>query len=123
VHHFDLRQAADALQAEPHSPQDGHRTITLYHYGSVTIVLILFETGSRLPEHVAEGLESIHVLDGDVIVTAEGHEYDLAGGSLLVLNPGTRRTIGARSAARLLLTVHLGGEKTLDAARRPEATE
>jgi quercetin dioxygenase-like cupin family protein len=122
-HYFDLRQAAAKLQNEPHPPQEGHRQIALYHYGSVTIVLFVFEAGSRLPEHVAEGLETIHALEGGLTVRSAGQTYELSSGSLLVINPGVSRSIEARNAARLLLTVHLGGEKTLDSPRRPEAMD
>jgi quercetin dioxygenase-like cupin family protein len=122
-HYFDLRQAAAQLQDEAHPPQEGHRQIALYHYGSVTVVLFVFEAGSKLPEHIAEGLETIHALEGDLTVRAQGQSYELSAESLLVINPGVSRSIEARSAARMLLTVHLGGEKTLDSPRRPEATQ
>ena len=122
-HFFDLRQAAETLQNEAHEAQDGHRQIALYHYGSVTVVLFVFEAGSQLPEHVAEGLETIHVLEGEITVRAQEQSYDLRADSLLVINPGVSRSIQAKTAARMLLTVHLGGEKTLDSPRRPEALE
>src|SRR5688500_12423314 len=83
-HFFDLRQTAQQLQNEAHEAQEGHRQIALYHYGSVTIVLFIFEAGSQLPEHVSEGLETIHVLEGELTVRAQEQTYELNADSLVV---------------------------------------
>ncbi len=92
-HYFDLSQSSQALQNEAHPAQGGHRQITLYHYGSVTMVLFLFEAGSSLPEHIAEGLDTIHVLEGDLTVKTPAQTYEMSAGSIVVLNPGVSRSI------------------------------
>jgi quercetin dioxygenase-like cupin family protein len=122
-HYFDLKQAVAGLLQEPHAAQQGHRQITLNHYGDVTIVLIAFEAGSSLPDHVAEGLETIQILDGAVTVRVDNQTMDIGAGHLLVLNPGVHRSMQAKEDSQILLTVHLGGDKHQDSPRRPELAQ
>jgi quercetin dioxygenase-like cupin family protein len=117
-HVFDLNQIHEQLCAEPHGAIEGHRQIALYHYGSVTQVLFAFDAGGKLDEHEANGVVSIHVLDGALTVEAEGQSNNLSAGQVLVLAPNVRHAVRADDAARMLLSVHLHGAKHDDAPHR-----
>lgn len=106
-HHVDLSAITAQLRAEPLPSQRNHRQETLYRHGPVTIALFLFERGARLPQHVAEGVVTVHVLEGRLNMTAEGKSHDLSAGQLLVMAPGVRHDVHAVDSTRMLLTVCL----------------
>ena len=117
-HVFDLQSIATDLKNEAHKATEGHRQIALYHYGSVTTLLFAFDEGGVLEEHQANGVVSIHVLDGAISVGVGEHTHELSGGQILVLSPNVRHDVRATQASRMLLTVHLHGGKHDDAPHR-----
>jgi quercetin dioxygenase-like cupin family protein len=106
---IDLEQVASRLQGEPSSENRKHRQETLYHHGPLTVALFLFDQGASLPQHVAEGVVTVHVLQGRLKMAASGQVHDLPAGSLLVLAPGVQHDVQAIEATRMLLTVCLEG--------------
>jgi quercetin dioxygenase-like cupin family protein len=106
-HIFDLSQALRELRAEAHPAQKGHKQVTIFHRAPITQVLFTFEPGSELADHAANGLVTIHVLEGHLTVQAAGQEQDLHAGMMLVLSPGVRHSVHAGEASAMLLTVHL----------------
>ncbi len=89
---FDLDAAVRDLRAEAPPTQRGHRQITLFKHLAVTQVLFAFDAGSALTNHVAHGLVTIHVLEGQVNVQADGADHALRAGHVLMLNPMWRMT-------------------------------
>jgi 5-deoxy-D-glucuronate isomerase len=86
------------VEAEPHQPQ-----ILASGEDARTIVLRL-PAGEELQEHEVHERARLVVVDGEVDVTTPGGETVSAGsGHLFEFDPGERRTISARSDARLLL--------------------
>lgn len=87
-----------AVEAEPHQPQilasaDDARTIVLH-----------LPAGEELQEHGVHERARLVVVDGEVEVTALGGEsVQASAGHLFEFDPGERRTVAARSDARLLL--------------------
>lgn len=106
-HLFSLADALAELRAEDHPARDGHRQITLFHRGSVAQVLFSFDAGGRLDQHSAGGLVTIHALEGRLEVEADGHDYKLAEGDVLILDPDVPHDVRAPERAAMLLTVHL----------------
>lgn len=106
-HVFDLSAALQKLRAEPHEAQRGHRQQTIFHRAPVTQVLFAFDAGGELAEHSADGLVTIHVLQGALSVQAGGENHDLQAGQMIVLAPGVPHDVRAAEAAAMLLTVHL----------------
>ena len=117
-HVYDLQAIAEDLKNEPHAATHGHRQIALYHYGSVTTLLFAFDEGGGLEAHQANGVVSIHVLDGAITIGLAEHTHELSGGQMLVLSPNVRHDVRATQASRMLLTVHLHGAKKDDAPHR-----
>jgi quercetin dioxygenase-like cupin family protein len=106
-HLFDLTAEAEALASEPTGERHGHRQITLFREGTTSILLFDFGADGYLLDHAADGHVAIQVLSGELLVGAEGEEHTLPTGSLLVLRPNVRHDVRARTASRMLLTVHL----------------
>jgi quercetin dioxygenase-like cupin family protein len=106
-HLFDLDAEAERLLAESEGPRDGHRQITLFRGGGVSILLFAFEPGGRLRDHAADGYVSVLTLSGEVVMTTAEQEHRMPSGHLLVLRPGIRHDVRAEVASRMLLTVRL----------------
>ena len=110
-HLFDLNQTLAQLRAEAHAAEHGHRQVTIFHRAPVTQVLFAFEPEGELADHAANGLVTIHALQGHLTVQAAGENYELDAGLMVVLSPGVRHSVRANQASAMLLTVHL--EKTV----------
>jgi quercetin dioxygenase-like cupin family protein len=106
-HAFDLHEALRALRKDGSVARNGHRQMTLFQRPPVTQVLFAFDEGGHMPTHMAGGLVTIHVLEGTLMVQAEGVEHRLQAGSLLVLTPGVPHDVRAPAASAMLLTVHM----------------
>jgi quercetin dioxygenase-like cupin family protein len=86
------------VEAEPHQPQ-----ILASADDARTIVLRL-PAGEELQEHEVHERARLVVVEGEVDVSALSGETVSAGpGHLFEFDPGERRTVAARSDARLLL--------------------
>jgi hypothetical protein len=87
-----------SIEAEPHAPR-----ILASAEDARTIVLDL-PAGEELQEHEVHERARIVVVDGEVEVgTPGGETVSAAAGHLFEFDPGERRTIAARSHARLLM--------------------
>jgi len=104
---IDLNAAATDLAAEAAASPGRHRQKTLIRYGHTTVALFHFTAGSSMPEHLAKGTVTLHVLEGRMTVRAGDQTHDLPPGQILVLAPGVKHDLHANEESRLLLTVHL----------------
>ena len=104
---IDLEQAASKLQSQSSSEKPKHRQETLYRHGPLTIALFLFDQGASMPQHAAEGVVTVQVLQGRLRMTAEGEIHDMPAGSILVFAPGVQHDVQAIEPTRMLLTVCL----------------
>jgi quercetin dioxygenase-like cupin family protein len=110
-HLLDLGKATAKLLAEPKSGDRAQRQQTLYRHGPVTVALFIFDRGARMPQHVAEGVVTVHVLEGRLKMSAEGQTHEMTAGQILVLAPGVRHDVFAEEPTRMLLTVCLAVPK------------
>ncbi len=106
-HLFDLVAETEKLRAEPGGSRNGHRQITLFRGGGVSVVLFDFEADGWLKDHAADGYVSVIVLDGKLQMSTAAGEYAMPSGSLLVLSPGVRHDVRALAPSRMLLSVRL----------------
>jgi quercetin dioxygenase-like cupin family protein len=106
---IDLRAAAAELAAEAAATPGRHRQKTLSRFGGTTVALFHFTPNSSMPEHVAKGTVTLHVLEGRMSVKTPDGTSDLAAGQILVLAPGVKHDLHAPEESRMLLTVHLEG--------------
>jgi quercetin dioxygenase-like cupin family protein len=105
-HAFDLHAELAALRSEPHKSQDGHRQITILQQAPVAHVLFSFNPGGKLDEHSTNGFVAIHVLEGRLMVHADGQDNALKAGHVLYLRPNVPHDVRAIEESAMLLTVH-----------------
>jgi len=104
---IDLPAIVARLRSESQTGEAGHRQETLYKSGGLTIALFLFERFTGLPEHAAAGNVNMHVLRGNIKITAEDQVHELRAGQMLVLAPGVRHAVAAQEESEMLVTVRL----------------
>ena len=109
---LDLAAALEQLWNEPHAAIHGHRQVTVFQQSLVTMVLFAFDVDGTLPNHVAPGIVTIHVLEGSLTVQAEDTDHVLQFDQILVLNPGIPHSVRASEASAMLLTVNMAGRDT-----------
>jgi len=76
------------------------------HTSSMTFAFWEIEAGSVLPEHSHPHEQVVHLIEGEMVLTLDGHRNTLASGSLLVIPsnvPHSGRTV---SASRVLDVFH-----------------
>ncbi|HWH52903.1 MAG TPA: hypothetical protein VN651_15245 [Gemmatimonadaceae bacterium] len=96
----EMKLVADELQRMP--ARVGR---TLVKDGRLRVTLVGVKAGQGLPQHVAEGPVTIHVLEGAMDVEATGRTWSLASGGLLALDGGVTHSVASRDGAIFLLTV------------------
>ena len=96
----EVKLVADELQRMP--ARVGR---TLVKDGRLRVTLVGVKAGQGLPEHVAEGPVTIHVLEGAMDVQAVGRTWPLGSGGLLALDGGVTHSVTSRDGAIFLLTV------------------
>jgi quercetin dioxygenase-like cupin family protein len=106
-HLFDLAVESRRLRDEPGGARDGHRQITLFQGGGISIVLFDFEAGGQLKDHAADGYVTVLVVSGEIRMATAEEQHQMSSGSLLVLRPGIRHDVEAETASSVLLTVRL----------------
>lgn len=102
----DLAAAASELGAEPHASVSGHRQIAVVRHGPVTIIQFVFEEGGLVREHRAEGVVTIHVLNGRLRVVVDEDAREVTTDELMALAPGVLYSMLALAPSEMLLTVH-----------------
>jgi quercetin dioxygenase-like cupin family protein len=96
LRNWDLR----SIEAEPHKPR-----ILASAEDARTIALNL-PAGEELQEHEVHERARVVVVDGEVeVTTVDGESIGAGAGHLFEFEPGERRTVAARSDARLLLVL------------------
>jgi redox-sensitive bicupin YhaK (pirin superfamily) len=86
------------VETEPHQP------LILASADDARTIVLRLPAGEELQEHEVHERARLVVVAGEVDVTTPGGETVAAGsGHLFEFDPGERRTISARSDARLLL--------------------
>lgn len=106
-HQIDLGEVGAQLVAEPLTGNRSHRQETIYRHGPVTVALFLFDAGARMVEHAAEGVVTVHVLEGRLKMSVEMQTHDLGAGQMLLMAPGVKHDVYAEQPTRMLLTVCL----------------
>jgi quercetin dioxygenase-like cupin family protein len=88
------------VEVEPHQPR------ILASADDARTILLLLPEGEELQEHEVHERARVLVVDGNVDVAERDGDFASVGaGHLFEFEPGERRTIVARSDARLLLVL------------------
>ena len=103
---IDLTSAVAGLHAEGYPAIAGHRQIALGRHGPVTLLLFVFEKGGLLKQHQAEGVVTIHALNGHLEVAIGDQLSEIKQGQLLILPPRLRHSVRALEPSEMLVSVH-----------------
>jgi quercetin dioxygenase-like cupin family protein len=104
---IDIAGALAQLRRESGAVRNGHRQVTLFHRTPVSHVLFAFDHMGTLPRHSVNGVVTIQVLDGRLVVEADGSSHELRTGHMLVLNPNVAHAVHAVGSSVMLLTVDM----------------
>lgn len=85
--------------------QHGRSGRTLVKDGPLRLTIIAVAPGGVLATHSTDGPVTIHVLDGDILIEALGHDYPLGTGDLVALAPGVEHAARSTNGGVFLLTV------------------
>jgi hypothetical protein len=89
-----------SVEVQPHQPE------ILASADDARTILLFLPAGEELAEHEVHERARVIVVEGEVdVTTPAGEGLAASGGHLLEFDPGERRTIAARSDARLLLVL------------------
>jgi len=88
-----------SLQIEPHHPQ------ILRSDAETRAIAISLPAGEEMQEHQVHERAYLIVIEGDVSISTDGETVSGGAGLLSHFAPNERRTIQARSDARLLLVL------------------
>ena len=83
----------------------GRSARTLVKEGPLRLTMVAIGPGGTLPSHRTAGPITIHVLEGEVTVTALEQEYPLGSSDVLVLGPGLEHSARSTLGGVFLLTV------------------
>jgi quercetin dioxygenase-like cupin family protein len=101
---FDLGQEMRVIREEL---RGGRARIarTLIKEGSLRATLVGLAAGGALDEHDAAGAVTIHVVDGEVELTAGGETQAYPTGSLIAIGRRVRHAVRSEKGAMFLLTL------------------
>ncbi|MCC7496621.1 MAG: hypothetical protein IT160_03525 [Bryobacterales bacterium] len=101
---FDLAEQIRELRQEPYW-QSGRNAKTLVKYDDFRIVLTVLHEGAILHEHHAAGRISVQTVEGHIRMRAEGRDFDLPCGHVVVLDRELTHDITALKESAFLLTI------------------
>ena len=83
----------------------GRRAEILIKTDDLRVLLVTMRAGASLAEHSAPGTITIQVVEGTMLVEAEGSIHEMGAGSLVSLAAGVRHSVTARTDGAFLLTI------------------
>jgi quercetin dioxygenase-like cupin family protein len=100
---LDLGEEIRQMRASPRL--SGRLGKTLLRTPNMRIVLQIFDRGTSLPDHHADGALTIQPIDGRLIVTMLQSSFDIAAGQLLAIERGVHHGVLAIEDTAVLLTL------------------
>lgn len=83
---------------------EGVKTKKVLSHGNFSVILISIEKGKELPTHVANSDAVILVVEGEIIFTIEGEEYELGLNDMYEFQKDVPHSIKAIQNSKILLT-------------------
>ena len=102
---FELANELLSLRAELEHTSGGRAAKTLAKTDGLRVTLVLLKMGATLNPESTAGGASLHVLDGRMRVDAEGQQWDLGPGDVMVLGENLREPVTATQEAAFIVTV------------------
>ena len=84
------------------------RTIIERNTGTVT--LFAFDRGQGLSEHTAPFDALVHVIDGEAVITIDGHELNVKSGEATIMPANRPHALKANARFKMMLVMIRGNE-------------
>ncbi len=101
---FGLDAEIEQLQEEPYW-QSGRNSKTIVHYPDFRMVVTAMQANTTTHEHRTAGRLAVQVLHGHVRMHADGNEFDLPAGGILVVDQAIPYDLNAVEDSSILLTI------------------
>jgi quercetin dioxygenase-like cupin family protein len=102
---MDIPDFIKKIKKEPAWENKDRNAMTVYKTDGMRIVLIALHKDAELKRHVAEGIISVHVLDGKIEFTTDDSSVELEEGQILALHKGLYHQVKAIKESVFLLTI------------------
>jgi quercetin dioxygenase-like cupin family protein len=104
-HVFQSTNEVQSLRGDLHYTTGGRAAKTLAKTDGLRVTLVLLKSGATLNPESTAGGATLHVLKGRVRVHAEGEQWELRPGDLIVLEENLREPVTAVEEAAFLVTI------------------
>jgi quercetin dioxygenase-like cupin family protein len=101
---FGLDAEIERLQEEPYW-QSGRNSKTIVHYPDFRMVVTAIQANTTIHEHRTAGRLAVQILRGHVRMHANGKEFDLPAGRILVVDQAIPYDLNAIEDSSVLLTI------------------
>lgn len=101
---FSLDAQVEQLRQEPYW-QSGRNSKTIVHYPDFRMVVTAMQANSTIHEHRTSGRLAVQILHGHVRMHADGNEFDLPAGRILVVDQAVPYDLNAIEDSSVLLTI------------------
>lgn len=102
---IDLNDFCNQVKKEKPFRESDRNAMTVYKNSQMRIVLIALHEDTIIPRHKAEGVISVHVLDGKIKFSTDSEEMEMGPGRMVTLHKGIPHTVKGLKESVFLLTI------------------
>ena len=103
---IDLNAYIQLIKSEEAWEKNDRNAITVFKTDTFRVVLIGLHEGAEMPEHTANGVISVQVLDGHLIFRKPDDECEVRKGQMITLHEGIPHSVHAVKETVFLLTMN-----------------
>ena len=101
----DLNQFIEQIRDEKSWKKGDRNAITVFKTSGMRLVLISLHEDAVMAKHKAEGIISVHVLDGRINFITDERTEELSKGQMVTLHKGISHSVAALKKSVFLLTI------------------
>lgn len=102
---IDLNKFIGQIKSEESWMDNTRNAITLFKTDDMRIVLVGLHMGADMQEHTADGIISVHVLEGHIVFSANGQHTKAVSGNIIALHENIPHNVTAVEDSIFLLTM------------------
>lgn len=102
---IDLNKFIQQIKSEESWLNNTRNAITVFKSSHMRIVLVGLHMGADMQEHTADGIISVHVLEGHIVFSAKGENTKVVAGNIITLHENIPHSVTAVEDSIFLLTM------------------
>ncbi len=102
---IDLRNFTKQIREEQAWKNSDRNAITVFKTDGMRIVLIALHKDAEMKEHIADGIISVQLLEGQILFITKEQSVELVSGQMLTLHKGIPHSVLAKEETLFLLTL------------------